>query len=152
MSEQAHVPAKGEMLYEYTLQVTRVAEYGVPVEAVMSGQAPPAEGARFDVHFEGPVTGPKFSGSAKGADYLHIRADGRIQLDIHAEITTEDGKKIALAADGVLMGAPPVFELRENVTLMTSHPEYSWVNTIQIWATGTADLAKGEIRLKAYAA
>ena len=76
----------------------QVAEYGVPLEAVMSGQAPPAEGARFDVHFEGPVTGPKVSGSAKGADYLHIRADGRIQFDIHAEITTEDGKKIALAA------------------------------------------------------
>ena len=152
MSEQAQVLATGEMLYEYTLQVTQVTEYGVSVEAVASGQAPPAEGVRFDVHFEGPVTGPKFSGSAKGVDYLNIRADGRIQLDIHAEITTEDGKKIALAADGVLMGAPPVFELRENVTLTTSHPEYTWVNTIQIWATGTADLAKGEIRLKAYAA
>ena len=63
------------------------------LEAVMSGQAPPAEGARFDVHFEGPVTGPKFSGSAKGADYLHIRADGRIQLDIHAEITTRTARR-----------------------------------------------------------
>jgi hypothetical protein len=152
MGEQTQVPAKGEMLYEYTLQITQVAEYGVPVGAVMSGQAPPAEGARFDVHFEGPVTGLKFRGSAKGADYLHIRADGRIQLDIHAEITTEDGKKIALAADGVLTGAPPVFELRENVTLTTSYPEYSWVNAIQIWGSGTADLAKGEVRLKAYAA
>lgn len=154
MSEQAQapLPAKGEMLYEYTLQVTQVAEYGVPVADVMSGQAPPAEGARFDVHFEGPVSGPKFSGSAQGADYLNMRADGRIQLDIHAEITTEDGKKIALAADGVLMGSPPVFELRENVTLTSSYPEYSWVNAIQIWGTGTADLAKGEVRLKAYAA
>ena len=85
-------------------------------------------------------------------DYLHTRADGRIQLDIHAEITTEDGKKIALAADGVLMGAPLVLQLRENVTLTTSHPEYSWVNPIQIWGTGTAGLAKGKIRLKAYAA
>lgn len=41
----------------------------------------------------------------------YIRADGRMQLDVHAEITTEDGKKIALAADGVLMGAPLAFEL-----------------------------------------
>jgi hypothetical protein len=50
------------------------------------------------------------------------------------------------------MGAPPVLELRENVTLTTSYPEYSWVNAIQIWGTATADLAKGELRLKAYVA
>ena len=83
-------------------------------------------------------------------DYLHVRSDGRGQLDIHAEITTEDGKKIALAADGVSFGEPPVLQLRENVTLTTAHPEYSWVNAIQVWAPGTVDLAKGEIRIKAY--
>ena len=40
----------------------------------------------------------------------------------------------------------------ENVKLTSSHPEHAWVNQIQIWASGTVDLAKGEIRLKAYAA
>ena len=29
--------------------------------------------------------------------------------------------------------------------------EYSWVNPIQVWAPGTIDLAKGEVRFKAYA-
>ena len=91
-------------------------------------------------------------GSVKGVDYLHLRADGRFQLHIHAEITTEDGKKIALSADGVALGGPPVLQLRENATLTTSYPEYSWVNTIQVWASGTVDLAKGEIRVKGYAA
>ena len=58
----------------------------------MSGQAPPpGEGARFDVYFEGPITGAKLRGSVKGVDYLHLRADGRFQLHIHAEITTDDG-------------------------------------------------------------
>ena len=74
-----------------------------------------------------------------------------MQLDIHAEITTEDGKKIALAADGVALGEPPVLQLRENVTLTTSHPEYSWVNALQVWAPGTVDLEHGEIRIKGYA-
>jgi Protein of unknown function (DUF3237) len=149
VSDQNQLPA--ELLYEYTLKITQVVEYGVSLEALMSGQAPPpAEGARFDVYFEGPATGTKLSGSVKGVDYLHIRADGRGQLDIHAEITTEDGKKIALAADGVSFGEPPVLQLRENVTLTTAHPEYSWVNAIQVWAPGTVDLAKGEIRIKAY--
>jgi Protein of unknown function (DUF3237) len=130
-----------------------VVEYGVSMEALMSGQAPPpAEGARFDVYLEGPVAGTKLSGSVKGVDYLYIRADGRTDLDIHAEITTGDGKKIALAADGVALGEPPVLQLRENVTLSTSHPEYSWVNAIQVWAPGTVDLAAGEVRVKGYAA
>lgn len=143
----------GELLYEYTPKITQVVEYGVSMDALFSGQAPPPpEGASFDVYFEGPVTGAKLSGSVKGVDYLHIRADGRSQLHIHAEITTEDGKKIALAADGVALGSPPVLELRENVTLTTSHPEHSWVNAIQIWAPGTVDLAAGQIRVKGYAA
>jgi hypothetical protein len=146
MSDQA-LPV--ELLYEYTAKITQVVEYGVSMEALMSEQAPPpAEGALFDVYFEGPVTGTKLSGSVKGVDYLHIRADGRSQLHIHAEITIKDGKKIALAADGVALGEPPVLQLRENVTLTTSHPEYAWVNAIQVWAPGTVDLARGDIRVK----
>src|ERR1017187_4330956 len=101
MSDQT----QGELLYEYTVQFTQAVEYGVSMEALTSGQtAPPPEGVRFDVYFEGPVTGTKLSGSVKGVDYPHMRADGRAQLNIQAEITTEDGKKIALAADGVAMG------------------------------------------------
>ena len=45
-----------------------------------------------------------------------------------------------------------MLQIRENVTLTTCHPEYSWVNPIQVWARGTVDLAKGEIRLAGYAA
>lgn len=85
--------------------ITQLVEYGASFETLASRQTPPpAEGARFDVYFEGPVTGAKLSGSVKGVDYLYFRADGRFQLDIHAEITTEDGKKIALAADGAALG------------------------------------------------
>ena len=152
MSDQAAMP--GELLYEYTVQFTQVVEYGVSAEALFSGQTPPpAEGARIDVYFEGPATGARLNGTVKGVDYLHIRADGRAQLDIHAEITTDDGKKIALAADGVAIPqeGSPVFQLRENVTLTSNHPEYAWVNPLQIWAPGTVDVAKGEVRIKAYA-
>ena len=143
----------GELVYEYACNFAQVVEYGVSANAIFSGQMqPPAEGARFDVYFEGPITGPKMKGVVKGVDYLHIRADGRGQLDIHAEITIEDGKKIALAADGVAIPekGSPVFQLRENVTLTTNHPEYAWLNPIQVWAPGTVDVSKGEIRIKGY--
>jgi hypothetical protein len=142
-----------EIIYEYTSQITQMIEYGTSANAVFSGQTPPPpEGARFDAFFERPITGPKLNGTVKGADYLQIRADGRIQLNIHGEITTDDGKKIALAADGVAIPekGSSVFQLRENHKLTTNHAEYSWVNPIQAWSIGTVDLSKGEIQLKGY--
>ena len=56
---------------------------------------------------------------------------------------------VALYADGVASfpEGPPVGELRENVTLTTAEPGYAWVNSLQIWAGGTVDLAKGEAHI-----
>ena len=143
-----------DLLYEYTLDVTGVTEYGVTLASLASGEPPPPEGARLDVWFAGPSSGPRISGSVKGADYLCVRADGRFDLHIHAEITTENGGKIALFADGIAFPRPgtPVFELRENARLFTSVPEYRWVNPLQIWGVGTVDLAKQVIHIKGYSA
>jgi len=55
------------------------------------------------LYVEGTVTGPKLKGTVKGVDYANVRADGRLQLHFHAEITTEDGKKIAFFADAFLL-------------------------------------------------
>ena len=145
----------GEKLYEYTVKFTGVTEYGVSLESLLAGEvAPPPEGARFDVYFEGPSIGPKLKGNVKGVDYLRIRADGRFQLHIHAEITASDGEKIAVCADGVALPreGSSIAELRENVTLSTSSKTYAWVNPLQIWATGTVDLAEQVVHLKGYSA
>jgi hypothetical protein len=92
----------GELLYEVTVDFTGVTEYGASMADIASGQAaPPPEGARFDVAFEGSMTGPKLQGTVKGVDYINIRADGRAELHIHGEFTTQDNQKIALFADGV---------------------------------------------------
>ena len=93
----------GELIYEYTIQSTRATSYGVPaLDALLSGAADiPPQGARYDLAFQGPIVGPRLRGTVELTDYIHIRPDGRVQLHIHAEITTEDGKKIALYADGV---------------------------------------------------
>jgi hypothetical protein len=64
VSEERVIP--GELIYEYTPVSTQVVDYGVSAEGVLSGQTPPpAEGARFDVYFEGPVAG-KLRGTVKG--------------------------------------------------------------------------------------
>jgi hypothetical protein len=144
----------GDLLYEYRVKITGMTEFGFSFGALMSGEAaPPPEGARFDVAFEGSSVG-KLTGTVAGIDHLRLRADGRFDLDIRGTITTHDGHMISLAADGVCLPTPgnPVAALRENVTLFTSAKEYAWLNTLQIWGIGTVDLAEQVVHIKGYTA
>jgi hypothetical protein len=143
---------RGEKIYEYDLDITGVTDYGVNMEAILAGKAKvPLQGARFDVAFEGNATG-RLSGRVRGVDYLRMRADGRIDLDIRAAIETGDGFRISLSADGaaVLRPGEPTADLCENVTLTTAASGYAWVNTHQIWGTGSVNLATGKIHIDAY--
>ncbi len=145
----------GELLYEVTAKFTGMTEYGVSFESLKSGEAaPPPEGARFDVAFAGALTGPKLKGKVTGVDYLRIRADGRFEIHIHAEITADDGQKIALHADGVALPrkGSSIADLRENITLFTSSKDYTWVNALQVWGIGTVDSAEQVVHLKGYSA
>jgi hypothetical protein len=86
-------------------------------------------------------------------NYANIRADGRIELHIHAQLDRSDGAKLSFLADGV---GPPdakgVVQLRENGTMKSNAPAHAWVNRIQVWATGTVDVTTGEIQVKGYRA
>ena len=92
---------RGEKIYEFELDVVGITDFGITLEAILSGQTPvPPQGARLDVAFAGSGTG-RIAGHAQGVDYVRMRADGRIDLDIHALIETHDGHRIALSANGV---------------------------------------------------
>ena len=143
---------EGERIYEYHLDITEVTDYGFTLEDVLSGNASvPLQGVRIDVAFEGRATG-RLAGHLHGIDYLLVRADGRVDLNIHATIETEDGHRIALAADGVCLPRPaePIADLRENVELITASEDYAWVNTRQVWGVGTVNFASGKIHVEAY--
>lgn len=142
----------GEKIYAYDLNVTGLTDFGVTLPSIVSGEYPiPSQGARIDVAFEGRATG-RLAGRVSGVDHLRIRADGRMDLDIRAVLETEDGQRIALAADGVATprGADPIADLYENVTLSTASEKYAWVNTRQIWGVGTVNLAEGRIHIDAF--
>ena len=142
----------GEKIYEYDVDITGVTDYGVSLESILAGKEKiPSQGARFDVAFEGNGTG-RLSGRVRGVDYLRMRADGRIDLDIRATIETGDGFRIGLSADGVAVLRPgePIADLRENVTLTTAAAGYAWVNARQIWGPGSVNLAAGKIHIDAY--
>ena len=143
---------RGEKIHEYDLDVTGVTDYGVSLEAILAGKEKvPPQGARFDVAFEGRAKG-RLSGRVRGIDYLQMRADGRIGLDIRASIETDDGRRIALSADGVGLrhAAEPISDLFENVCLTTAAADYAWVNTRQIWGAGTVNFATGKIHIDGY--
>jgi hypothetical protein len=143
---------KGEKIYEYDLDITGVTDYGVSLDAILAGtQKIPPQGVRVDVAFEGHANG-RLAGRVRGVDYLRMRADGRIDLDIHASIETADGHRVALAANGVATprAAEPIADLFENVGLSTAAEGYAWVNARQVWAVGTVDLAAGKIHIDAY--
>ena len=141
-----------EHIYSYDLDITGTTDFGVSMPDILGGKVNvPPQGARFDVAFAGRATG-RLSGAVRGVDYLRMRADGRIDLDIRATIETDDGCRIALSADGVALPQPanPVAELRENVSLTTAAEKYAWVNARQIWAAGTVNLATGKIHIDAW--
>ena len=144
----------GELLYEAEIQFTGTVEYGLSMEAFSSGKIPiPLEGARFDQSFQGILNGPKLKGAISGTDHLTIRADGRFQMHIHAQITTEDGQNISFSSEGVTIRSEETKEtlLRATVSLFTCAQAYRWLNKLQVWAVGTIDTEKGEAHVSAYA-
>jgi hypothetical protein len=143
---------RGEKIYEYDLDITGVTDYGISLEAILSGQRQvPPHGARIDVAFDGRAVG-RLAGRVRGIDYLRMRADGRVDLDIRATIETDDGHRIALSADGVAVprATEPIADLSENVSLNTAAEEYAWVHTRQIWGVGWVNLAAGRIHIDGF--
>jgi Protein of unknown function (DUF3237) len=70
------------------------------MDAITTGkEAIPLQGARFDLAIDGPFKG-RLAGRAHGVDYVRVRADGRMELDLHLIIETDDGNRIALSGDG----------------------------------------------------
>lgn len=141
-----------DKIFEYDLDITGVTEYGASMQAVLAGeQSVPLHGAQFDVALAGPIKG-RMTGTIRGIDYLHVRADGRRELDLRATIETDDGSRIALSAEGV--GTPregePIVDLAVKIDLATAASAYAWVNARPAWGAGCANLATGKIHIDAY--
>ena len=143
---------RGEKIYECDFDVTGVTDYGITLDAILSGKEKiPPQGARVDVAYAGTIKG-RVTGSVRGVEYSRIRADGRIDLDTRATIETNDGLRIGLSADGV--GTPragePVADLFENVRLITAAAGYTWVHIRQTWGVGHVSFATGKLHIEGY--
>jgi hypothetical protein len=143
---------RGEKVYEMDLDLTGVTDFGVSMDAITSGkEAIPLQGAQFDLAVDGPFKG-RLAGRAHGVDYVRVRADGRMDLNLHLIIETDDGHRVALSGDGQAAARPgePVLDIFANVRLSSASKEYAWVNERQIWGVGTANLTTGKVRAEGF--
>ena len=143
---------RGEKIYEFDAEITGMTDFGVELAAILDGGRPiPPQGARFDVSFAGQATG-RLAGRISGVDYVYMRADGRVELNIRGVFETPNGARISLFAGGVgvMRAGAPVLDLSVNVSLLTASETYGWVNARQIWSVGFADLAAGKLHVEAY--
>lgn len=137
-----------------------------------TGIAPPEVigPAPGDIRFNFPLTGgeisgPKLNGKVRagGADFATLRTDGVILLDVRGTLETQDGALIDIAYQGVLdLGPdghanflqgkmPPELKVRATPRFRTAHPAYQWLNRLQCYSIGEADMGKMEIAYDVYA-
>ncbi|HKE94939.1 MAG TPA: DUF3237 family protein [Povalibacter sp.] len=144
---------RGEKIYECDFNITGVTDYGVTLDALLSGKEKvPLQGARVDVAFEGNIKGRITGKVRSGVEYLQLRADGRTDLDGRATVETEDGHRIAMRIEGVatVRANEPMLDLVANVRLTTAAQKYDWVNPRQIWGLATINVATGKIHVESF--
>lgn len=95
----------------------------------MLGKMP--QGARIDFPFEGTATSAHWEGErpVKGVDYVTVRSDGHMDLDIRATIG-EKRETVAYHGSGVSIAISPTeASPQELITFQTGNEDLAWLNT-----------------------
>jgi hypothetical protein len=103
------------------------------VKATMSprmlGKMP--QGTRIDFPFEGTAVSPHWEGErpVRGIDYVTVRADGHMDLEIRATIG-EKRETVAYRGTGVSIAKSPTEATpQELITFQTGVEDLAWLNT-----------------------
>ena len=144
------IPASGTLVYSCSLGIDSVTEFGTSLDQVLSGEPLPASGVRLDVHVSGLVEGGLLNGHLSAIDYVYVRADGSINMHVHGRITTRDGAHLSVSIDGIMTLRPgdEILDLRENVQFFSTDERYSWLNGLQVWGEGMADMVNQKVIVK----
>lgn len=95
----------------------------------MLGKMP--SGTRIDFPFEGTATSPHWEGErpVKGIDYVTVRGDGNMDLEIRATIG-EKRETVAYRATGVsIVKSQTEASPQELITFQTGNEDLAWLNT-----------------------
>lgn len=107
-------------------------------------------GVRIDFPFEGTATSEHWDGErpVKGVDYVTVRADGNMDLDIHATIG-EKKESVSYKAIGVsIANEDQSADPKELIVFQTGNEELAWLNNEVAVAFGHG--AGGKITLEIY--
>jgi hypothetical protein len=149
--QQPEIGTFVEHLFDEEIQLTGITEYGISWKELTEGKVNiPGQGARFDIVFEGKLTGRHINGVIKGVDYLEVRADGKFMLNTHARIITEDGDIISVKESGISTPVSGNAKLHLNMELSAFSPDYQWLNRKQIWVIGEVNMLNGEVKASGF--
>jgi hypothetical protein len=131
--------------------LTTVADDSIPAEFLYRvhldvGAATFMPGAPSGTRIIAPVTGgtfegPKMKGTvgpAPAGDWVTVRADGSMALDVRLLLTTHDGAVVAVTYTGILRNVDGTMQARGAPLFETGDERYAWLNTVQGVAMGTA--------------
>ena len=133
------------------------------IPPLMVGQGP--HGTRMIYHVTGgTVKGPKLNGEVLPgpADWLLVRPDGAMQLDVRATIRTDDGQLIYAYYRGIILIAPEVMQriqkgesvdsseyyFRTTPIFETGAEKYRWLN--QVISVGVGTIGQNFVSYKIY--
>lgn len=103
---------------------------------VATGAGPLGQRMIFDFT-GGWFEGPKLKGEVlpSGGDWLRVRSDNVMELDVRATMKTDDGAIIYVSYTGILKLQPEAY-FRTTPRLYTGDERYAWLNDIICVAIG----------------
>jgi hypothetical protein len=107
-------------------------------------------GMRMDFPFQGTATSEHWEGErpVNGVDYVTLRSDGNMDLDIHATIG-EKRETVGYRGSGVsIVNADGSAEPRELITFQTGNEDLAWLNNEIGVALGRGE--SGELTVEVY--
>jgi hypothetical protein len=100
----------------------------------------------------GTFEGPRLKGSIAdmpGGDWVNVRADGSIRLDVRLVLKTDDGAAIYMTYSGIGARKDGAYALRTAPQFETGDERYSWLNNVQ--AVGIGSSGSGAVTYEVYA-
>lgn len=149
------LPYRAELLFSYELTLAA---------PVVVGPCPHELRLNFTI-LGGRFKGERLAGQVlPGAvDSATLRSDGVVLVDVRGLLQTDDGAIIDMAYTGVLdLGetgyadflqgrAPDDLQVRAAPRFRAAHPAYQWLNRLQCYSVGKADLATLSAHYDVYA-
>jgi hypothetical protein len=89
----------------------------------------------------GSFEGPKVKGSvgpAPAGEWVTVRADGSMTLDVRLLLTTHDGASILVTYVGLMRNVDGALQARAAPLFETGDERYAWLNSVHAVAFGTS--------------